>query len=194
MPRCKYKDCKNYTKYKNTKNKFCLMHLARIKRHGYPELKKERGEHGLETLPHGIVDEFMIKHCREMIDEEMVKELKKLGFNSANVWNVKYRRRKLGVKKYLYGEVKKHKAWVRLQAIKKYGNECELCTYNMAVDTHHIVPKYMGGPHEIDNLMVVCPNCHALITRRQISLNSRDEIPKLKIKIEKLVKSFYKLR
>ena len=49
MPKCKMKECGNFTQYKNTKHKYCLMHLARVRRHGYPELKKEKGEHA----PHG---------------------------------------------------------------------------------------------------------------------------------------------
>ncbi len=61
----------------------------------------------------------------------------------------------------------------------------------MAVDTHHIIPKHDGGPHEIDNLMVICPNCHALITRKILTLKNRQEIPKIRKKVLKLVKSFY---
>jgi len=166
------------------------MHLARISRHGYPELKKESGEHGLEKLPHSI-DNFILENCLDMIDREIVSELKKQGFTQTTIWNVKYRRRKLGVKKYLYGDVKKHKAWIRSQAIKKYGDSCELCGYNITVDTHHIIPKYQGGAHEVDNLTVVCPNCHALITRDKIILNNRNDIPKIRRKILVKLKKIY---
>lgn len=193
MPKCKIKECQNNTQYRKTKYKYCLMHLARIRRHGYPELKKDKGEHALETLPHKGVDDFILKNCKEMIDEKIVVGLKKLGFNSANVWNVKYRRRKLGIKKYLYGDVQKHKAWVRTQAIKKYGDRCELCFYPFSIDTHHIIPKYLGGPHEIDNLMIVCPNCHSLITRKVLELNSRKDILRIGKLIRKKIKSTYKL-
>ena len=190
MPVCKFKGCTKDTRYKNTSEKFCPMHKERIRRHGYPELKRDRGEHGLEKLPHSV-DSFILNNCHTMIDEEIVKELKARGFNEANVNNVKYRRRKLGIKKYLYGEIKKHKAWVRLQAIKKYGGECELCGYKMAIDTHHIIPKYKGGPHEIENLMIVCPNCHALITRGKLILNNRKDIPRAKKRIITSLKKLY---
>ncbi len=165
------------------------MHLARIKRHGHPGLQE--GFHKLENLPHLVVDDFIRENHKRLIDKEIVKELKKKGFRKAAEWTVKYRRRKLGIKKYLYGEIKKHKAWIRMQAIKKYGDKCELCGYRLSIDTHHILPKNKGGLHEIDNLMVLCPNCHALVTRRYLSLRSRKEIPGLRRKLIKLQKSPY---
>ena len=191
MPKCKMKECGNFTQYKNTKHKYCLMHLARVRRHGYPELKKEKGEHALEKLPHKIVDKFILKNCKEMLDEEIAEKLINMGFKETTPWNVRYRRRKLGIKKYLYGEVKKHKAWIRMQAIKKHGDKCELCSYSMTIDTHHIVPKYQGGPHEVENLMIVCQNCHALFTRKIIEISNRKDIPKVRNFIKKKIKSLY---
>lgn len=192
IKKCAFTDCKNHVQYKNTKHIYCVMHIARIRRHGYPELKKDAYQ-SLEKLPHKIVDKFILQHGKEMIDEEIVAELKKKGIKEATLWNVGYRRRKLGGRKYLRGEIQKHKAWVRSQAIKKYGHACELCNYNMTVDTHHILPKYQGGPHEVDNLTVICPNCHALITRRKLILNSRDDIPKIRRKVRKNIQKYYGL-
>jgi predicted HNH restriction endonuclease len=163
------------------------MHLARIKRHGHPGLQKNF--HKLEKLPHPIVDDFIRENCKRLIDVEIVKELKKMGFKQATQWLVRYRRRRLGIKKYLYGEIKKNKAWIRMQAIKKYGNKCELCGYGLVVESHHILPKNKGGLHEINNLMVLCPNCHAAITRRYLTLKSRKDIPNLRRKLIKLQKS-----
>lgn len=191
MPKCKVKGCGNITQYQNTKHKYCLMHLTRIRRNGYLELKKEKGEHALEQLPHKIIDNFIIKNCQRLLDKDIVTKLKEMGFRKANIWNVKYRRRKLGIKKYLYGEIKKHKAWIRAQAIKKYGNQCELCSYALSIDTHHIIPKYQGGKHETDNLMVVCPNCHSLITRKVIKLNGREDIPRISKILRKNINLFY---
>jgi len=163
------------------------MHLARIKRHGYPELKKDAYQ-SLEKMPHKFVDDFIRKNCHEMFDEEIAKKLKQKGIKGISIWNVKYRRRKLGIKKYLYGEIQKHKAWIRNQAIKKHGQKCELCGYKLSLDVHHITPKSQGGAHEIDNLMVVCPNCHALITRRILYLDNRKDIEKIRKKIAKKFK------
>lgn len=166
------------------------MHLARIRRHGYPELKKD-AYRSLEKLPHSFIDRYIRKNCQRMTDKAIVQKLLKHGFKEANFWTVRYRRRKLGVKKYLSGEVKKHKAWIRTQAIKCYGTNCEICGYGITIDTHHIIPKHQGGPHEIDNLMVICPNCHALITRRLLSLHSREDIKKVRIKVIRMLKKFY---
>lgn len=185
MPKCRVKECKKFTRYKRTRQIYCIVHLARVRRHGYPELKRGAYQ-ALERLPHEFVDDFIRKNCNTMIDREIVKILKKKGYKGSTIWTVKYRRRKLGVKKYLYGEIKKHKAWIRAQAIKKYGNSCELCNYNFTIDTHHVTPKYQGGPHEIDNLMIICPNCHALITRGQLKLHNRAGIPKVRKELLKL--------
>lgn len=157
------------------------MHLARVRRHGHPDLQPNFT--ALEKLPHPIVDDYIKNNCANMIDKDIVRTLRKMGYKQATIWTVKYRRRKLGVKKYLYGEIKKHKAWVRAQAIKRYGKECELCQYSLTVDTHHIIPKYQGGPHEIENVMIICPNCHALITRGIIKIRSRKEFPIVRRKI-----------
>lgn len=166
------------------------MHKERIKRHGYPDLKKERGEHALEKIPH-IFDNFILKSCKYKIDSQIAQELQMRGCSGATTWNVKYRRRKLGVKKYLYGEIQKHKAWIRSQAINRYGKECELCGYDMVIDTHHILPKHRGGSHEVENLMVVCPNCHALITRKLIKIQKRLDIERVSREVRGKIKIFY---
>jgi len=165
------------------------MHLARIKRHGHPGLQE--GFHKLEKLPHPVIDDFIRENCKRLIDKEIVKELKKKGFKEANNWTVRYRRRRLGIKKYLYGEIKKHRAWIRMQAIRKYGSKCELCGYTLTIDSHHIRPRKEGGPHEVNNLIVLCPNCHALITRKYISFKSRKDISGVRRKLIKLFSSRY---
>ena len=189
MPTCSIKECKKFTRYKNTKEIYCSMHRARIKRHGHPDLQK--GYHKLEKLPHPVVDDFIRENCKKLIDKEIVKELKDKKIKGVTEWTVKYRRRKLGIKKYLYGEVQKHKAWIRMQAIKKYGNKCELCGYRLVIDSHHILPKNKGGAHDVSNLMVLCPNCHALISRGYLLIKSRKNIPYLRRQCIRLRKSSY---
>jgi len=189
MPKCKIKECKNFTRYKNTKEIYCSMHKARIKRHGYPE-RKINAYQSLEKLPHIYVDNFILKNHHKMIDKEITNHLKKKGYKDVTEWNVKYRRRKLGIKKYLYGEIQKHKEWIRRQAIKKYGDKCELCGYKLSIDTHHIIPKNKGGLHETNNLMILCPNCHSLVTRKKLILKSREDIYKVQKELIKLLGSY----
>jgi len=74
------------------------MHLARIRRHGYPELKKNSYQ-SLEKLPHKFIDNFIRKNCKLMIDKEISQILKEKGYKEADIWTIRYRRRKLGIKK-----------------------------------------------------------------------------------------------
>ena len=85
------------------------MHMARIRRHGYVGLKKNSHQ-SLEKLPHKIVDNIIQKNCQKMIDVKVAEKLRKMGFDGATRWTVGYRRRKLGNRKYLRGEIQKHKA------------------------------------------------------------------------------------
>ncbi|MBU4149316.1 MAG: HNH endonuclease [Candidatus Omnitrophica bacterium] len=66
-----------------------------------------------------------------------------------------------------------------------------MCGFNLIVESHHILPKNRGGLYEINNLMVLCPNCHALITRKYLGLKSRKDIPNLRRKLAKLHKPSY---
>ncbi len=47
-----------------------------------------------------------------------------------------------------------------LTVFKQRGYACEVCGFDDIVEVHHI-DKSLGG--RIDNLRVVCPNCHAKI-------------------------------
>lgn len=41
---------------------------------------------------------------------------------------------------------------------------CSLCGWNESTcDIHHIIPKSKGGNNELDNLIIICPNCHRVI-------------------------------
>jgi hypothetical protein len=56
--------------------------------------------------------------------------------------------------------------------------ECARCGYSGTIDIHHIIYKKEGGQDSPENLIPLCPNCHALIHRKLISI---DEILKLKM-------------
>lgn len=168
------------------------MHLARIRRNGSYELNS-KDSHGLEKLPHNVVDEIISSCPVEMTYEEIAAKLQDMGYKGATRWTVGYRRRKLGLRKYSYGELRKHREWVRRIAIKKYGRKCELCDYSAALDVHHLVPRYKGGQHELGNLMVVCPNCHALITRGLVAIHQRSEIGGLRDQLTKVIRDLYGL-
>lgn len=44
---------------------------------------------------------------------------------------------------------------------RHYGDTCGTCGWAEAsCDTHHRIPKSLGGLHTISNGIVLCPNCH----------------------------------
>lgn len=43
------------------------------------------------------------------------------------------------------------------------GARCKFCGFDDWVEVHHIVPRREGGTETYENLLVVCPNHHALI-------------------------------
>lgn len=44
-----------------------------------------------------------------------------------------------------------------------FGPACMRCGWNEApCDTHHIWPKHQGGKYQLENGIVLCPNCHRL--------------------------------
>lgn len=51
--------------------------MAGIKRHRHSGLQKNF--HKLEKLPHPVVDDFIRRNCKKLLDEEIAKELIKRG-------------------------------------------------------------------------------------------------------------------
>jgi 5-methylcytosine-specific restriction endonuclease McrA len=54
-------------------------------------------------------------------------------------------------------------AALKKAVIRLRGNSCELCGWNKArCDVHHKLPRSIGGLHTIDNVIILCPNCHRI--------------------------------
>ena len=48
--------------------------------------------------------------------------------------------------------------------LKRAKQKCAICGWDESTcDVHHIVEKKNGGTDNIDNLIIVCPNCHRVI-------------------------------
>ncbi len=43
-----------------------------------------------------------------------------------------------------------------------------VCRQIITIDVHHIVPVKEGGGNKPDNLLALCPNCHALVHREGV--------------------------
>lgn len=53
---------------------------------------------------------------------------------------------------------------LRRQVFLRYDNKCYVCNYSsrLVLRVHHIIPVSLGGKDEIENLVLLCANCHAL--------------------------------
>lgn len=60
------------------------------------------------------------------------------------------------------------------QVLTESGYRCAVptCRNILALDIHHIVEVSDGGPNELANLLALCPTCHALFHRGNISRES----------------------
>lgn len=94
---------------------------------------------------------------------------------------VKYYRMQFSLWKNKKGTSKqKHKA----DGMRLYGKNCEVCNIPLT-ELHHIIPK---SPN-IKDWSILCPTCHAVITRKIVVINSRKE---LKTKLTPFIKNLYK--
>lgn len=53
---------------------------------------------------------------------------------------------------------------------ERFGAKCVVCKFDEIVEVHHIVPKYAGGDDSPENLVLLCPNHHALADRGMLSI------------------------
>ena len=58
----------------------------------------------------------------------------------------------------------------RKMATSHYGNKCQICGFDTVINVHHIVPRSSGGKNRLDNLIVLCPNHHAMAHLNLISV------------------------
>lgn len=70
----------------------------------------------------------------------------------------------------------------KIRKLLSHITSCELCGYNRALQGCHIIPKRHGGHYTLDNILILCPNCHWCLDH---NLLTSDE----KIKLESVIKS-----
>ena len=63
---------------------------------------------------------------------------------------------------------------IRIQVLTEAGYRCAVptCRSILALDIHHIIKVSDDGQNELSNLIALCPNCHALFHRKEISPES----------------------
>jgi len=55
-------------------------------------------------------------------------------------------------------------------------NSCELCGYDRILDVAHIVPRKDGGKWTLDNVLILCPNCHRLFDKNLLNDEEREKL------------------
>lgn len=63
-----------------------------------------------------------------------------------------------------------HKLWQMVEA------KCMICGIEDIVEIHHIIPKKSGGSNALDNLLVLCPNHHAMLHYGMLKINDMPSI------------------
>jgi 5-methylcytosine-specific restriction endonuclease McrA len=66
-----------------------------------------------------------------------------------------------GQRQKIKGVAKEASHW-RTLAKRAYGSACVICGFDHVVEVHHIIPRSQGGPDDLDNLVPLCPNHHAM--------------------------------
>lgn len=71
-----------------------------------------------------------------------------------------------------------HKPKARQNGLRHYPKCCAVCGFDITVAVHHITPRREGGKDAVANLIVLCPNHHAmadrgLLTREELKQRNR---------------------
>jgi predicted restriction endonuclease len=57
----------------------------------------------------------------------------------------------------------------RQVVFRVFPRKCMICGWDVIVNVHHIKPRRDGGANDLDNLVILCPNHHAMADRGLIS-------------------------
>ncbi len=119
---------------------------------------------------------FIRRNWKQMTDEQISHTL------GISIHIIKYYRMNLDLWKNRKGTAR---ATFRKKAFNIYGKNCESCNLSIC-EWHHIIPKSTDP----QSWCILCPTCHAVITRKLISINSREEI---KSKLKPFIKNLYQM-
>lgn len=74
-----------------------------------------------------------------------------------------------------------------LMAKLYYKNKCMICEWDKGdCEAHHIVPKSKGGKNTLNNIRILCPNCHSLQHKNNRKRFSDESMEELNIVFEEL--------
>jgi 5-methylcytosine-specific restriction endonuclease McrA len=59
---------------------------------------------------------------------------------------------------------------------------CELCGYSRVLEVCHIVAKQNGGNYTLDNVFILCRNCHWLFDHNGLTTEEKTKLQQIKRK------------
>ena len=67
---------------------------------------------------------------------------------------------------------------IKAEIVKRFNDQCYVCSFNCTpiLAVHHIHHLSLGGNNSQDNLVLLCPNCHAIVHKMIKEINLHDEI------------------
>ena len=107
----------------------------------------------------GNIENFLVEQKISTTDPP--KKIKKIKIDAASIKKIPKR-----IKSDTVRVIRDTRATKKLKM--KYKNKCQVCSYKIAEnysDVHHIWPigeKPVGGDDDFDNMLVLCPNHHAM--------------------------------
>jgi len=79
------------------------------------------------------------------------------------LWGERMRKVRQKAKRDKYRGKRYCRLRARARILRENVKQCKVCGSDKQLQVHHIIPVSLGGKNNIENLMVVCNNCHLKI-------------------------------
>lgn len=136
---------------------------------------KSHPEYHKQYNPHKILNHPVL--TKELLEKEYLQNGLKMkdiaikygyGYVSVNNWIHKYKIQTRTMGDYLE---KTTFSSIARELKKEKHNTCEICGWNKAsCDVHHKIKQCNNGTHDKSNLIVLCPNCHRMVTEGKMMI------------------------
>jgi transposase-like protein len=157
-----------WKEYVGKKDWFCNSQCWITYRKNHPEYHKKYGSSKLDAHP---------VLTKELIEQEYLTNGLKMrdiatkygyGYVTVNKWVNKYQIKTRRMSDY---QTKTTFSSISREVRKERNNTCEICGWNKGTcDVHHKVAQKNNGTHDKENLIVLCPNCHRLVTESKLKI------------------------
>jgi hypothetical protein len=132
----------------------------------YPNPRKMRQK--LESHPIFTKELLEKEYLENGLKMDEIAQKYNSGYTRINYWITKYGIPKKTPFDYL---PKTSLSAINKMVIRKRGNQCEICGWDKTrCDVHHKIAQKDSGTHSEENLIVVCPNCHRMISENKLKI------------------------